>query len=1004
MQKKKYHVFLSFRSKDTRQNIADHLFESLSAAGVRVFLDSERLRKGEDIGLSLKEAIQGTDIHIPIFSPNYAKSAWCLKEVTEMSRSKGLIIPLFYGVEPADVKYPDQRPMYADAFNAHDLNRRHKPETVSEWKNALRFVSSLSGWSINTTSGYEGKLVKRVLSDVLNTLNNVPLDVTKYAVGLKERIDDVVDLLTKGVTGRVVTVGIWGTGGVGKTTLAKAVYNNIFCNFDAASFVSDVRANTEHRINGLCKLQRQLLRDLLKTEFRVNNIDHGKAIMKEHLQSIRALVILDDVDHRKQLETLGAEWLGAGSKVIVTTRDKSVLNTSAAEDEVSETDDRVYTLHELEKNEALQLFSWHAFLKAYPDKDYEQLSKRIVNTCCGLPLSLEVLGTVLYNRKDKRCWKEAVSQLESARCDDIYRSLKISYENLNLQEKELFLDIACFFIGQDQETAISFWEDLNLNPHLNLSNLVLKSLVKIDNKQEIILMHDHLRDMGRAIVADESRDPAKRSRVWRANEAYQALQNRRELDCVESISVSGSKQSIVVLEAEDLRSMRNVHLIWLDRTNIGGDPQPLSLNLRWLRWNSCPWSCLPSEWSMEHLVVLDLSTRQTLSHLNQLWDEHAAYKKPKNLRVLLLGWCVNLKRLPDLSNYTSLLRIDLKNCSGLRKLPESIGLLLQLKYLNLSGCKNLEELPESIGELSSLENLSMNGCLSIRKLPSTFGMLRALKDLDIGHLEQIQELPPFETDWWLKKLIISGCHRLRSLPTSIGELRCLNYLEMNECSSLSHLPKEFGNLESINELFVNGCPCLQGLPESFGKLTNLTTLELKNDVSLIGLPQHFSRLRSLDMSFIQEFSANGMKLESFQVQDQDLESFNFIDMFSFPLRRNSRCAGAVLFFDLKISREIHNALASLMEIALMKDGEEIFRAKEFIQKDEQFMFIFRAKHPVIVALQNAQRVSIQGRGKEIHIKEGGLRIYRKILEPSPPIIHTIENGTSEINKEKIEYN
>ncbi|KAH9328612.1 hypothetical protein KI387_000720, partial [Taxus chinensis] len=130
MQKKKYHVFLSFRGEDTRQNLVDHLFELLSPAGVCVFLDNERLRKGEDIGLSLKQAIQGTYIHIPIFSPNYAKSAWCLKEVMEMSRSKGLITPLFYGVEPADVKYPDQRPMYADAFNAHDLNRRHKPETV----------------------------------------------------------------------------------------------------------------------------------------------------------------------------------------------------------------------------------------------------------------------------------------------------------------------------------------------------------------------------------------------------------------------------------------------------------------------------------------------------------------------------------------------------------------------------------------------------------------------------------------------------------------------------------------------------------------------------------------------------------------------------------------------------------------------------------------------------------------------------------------------------------
>ncbi|KAH9319837.1 hypothetical protein KI387_021606, partial [Taxus chinensis] len=555
--------------------------------------------------------------------------------------------------------------------------------------------------------------------------------------------------------------------------------------------------------------------------------------MREHLHSIRALVVLDDVDHKKQIEALGAEWLAAGSRVLVTTRDKSVFDNEI----------HVYILNELRKEEALQLFCWHAFLKPYPDKDYKDLSKRIVNTCCGLPLSLEVLGAFLYQRKDRRCWKETFSQLESAKFDDIYSRLKISYQDLNSEEREIFLDIACFFVGQDREAAISYWEDLDLNPHINLSNLVLKSLVKIDYKQEeIISMHDHLRDMGRAIVGDESRDPAKRSRLWKPNEVYRVLQKNLELDSVQSISVSGLEQGFTV---ENVRSMRNLHFISLDRVIIRGGLQPLSLNMRWLRWNSCPWFCLPSEWSMEHLVVLDLSTRKIPCNIRELWNENATCKKPKNLKVLLLSWCANLERLPDLSNYTSLLRIDLKNCSSLRKVPESIGLLRQLRCLNLSGCKNLEELPDSIGGLSSLEKLSMNGCSSIRKLPATFGALRALKELDIGCLDKIEELPPFERDSWLKKIILSGCRKLRSLPASIGELRLLNCLEMNRCSSISHLPKEFGNLESLNELFVNECPCLHGLPESFGKLTNLATLELKRDVSLIELPRNFPRLQSL---------------------------------------------------------------------------------------------------------------------------------------------------------------
>ncbi|XP_057871462.2 disease resistance protein RUN1 [Cryptomeria japonica] len=1141
LEQKKYHVFLSFRGSDTRQKLVDHLFESLSAAGIHVFLDSERLRRGENIDRSLRQAIEDTCIHIPIFSTNYADSPWCLKEVTEMRKSTGLIIPLFYDVEPADVRHPDAR-KYARAFASHSQRKRYPLETITEWKEALQYVSSLSGWSMQITSGYEGKLIKRVVTDVLNTLNNVPLDITKSAVGLKERRDAVIKLLKIGVNGKeAYTVGIWGIGGVGKTTLAKAVYNDIFKKFEAVSFVADVRANAQN-INGLCRLQRQILRDLLKIKIRVNNVDHGKALMRERLHSIRALVVLDDVDHKKQIEALGAEWLSAGSRVIVTTRDKAVFN-----DEIC-----IYPLLELGKDEALQLFCWHSFLKPCPDNNYKKISERIVNACCGLPLSLEVVGAFLYQRKDEICWKETLRQLETARFDDIYSRLKISYQDLNIEEKEIFLDIACFFVGHDGKGAISFWEELNLNPHINLSNLELKSLIKI-GYDEIISMHDHLRDMGRAIVGDESRDPGKRSRLWKSNEAYQALQRNPVLDSVQSISFSGSEQSITV---ENMRSMRNLHLISLDETVIQGDLQPLSLNLRWFRWNSCPWHYLPSEWSMEHLVVLDLGTRKHIPcNIKELWSENSPCKKPKNLKVLLLSWCINLERLPDLSNYRSLLRVDLKNCFSLRKVPESVGLLQQLKCLNLSGCKTLEGLPDSISGLSSLEKLSMNGCSSIRKLPNTFGTLGALKELDIGCLDKIEELPPFGTGSLLKKLILSGCLKLRSLPTSICELKHLNCLVMNKCSSISHLPKELGKLESLRELFVNDCRCLRGLPESFGMLTNLTTLELRKDVSLIELPDNFSRLRSLvqlnasgshllnglppkfedlctlkilnlqnsflnslpsklgklenlktlilnkcdkllelpslpaslerleaedcmqmkaisyfsnlknlkilalrncnhlaalpdlsslyslikldirgctniksleglqglkslqelclsgfigldliqimkDMPFLRDFSETGMQLNCLQVHDWELPSSSFRDIWSFPVEINSKCAGIVLFFNLELnSKETENNVARYMEISFKRDDEEFFSAKVSIQGAEKIMFIYRAQHPVITSLNNIQRLSIEGQGKGIHIKEGGIRSYWIIDEPCH-ILDTNENGNNEKNIEQ----
>ncbi|GLJ27645.1 hypothetical protein SUGI_0542460 [Cryptomeria japonica] len=95
----KFNVFLSFRGKDVRTTFVDHLYEALSGAGIRVFLDSEELEKGKEIDSSLQTAIGTSDIFIPIFSQHYAESTWCLKEAAQMCRSKGFIIPLFYDVD-----------------------------------------------------------------------------------------------------------------------------------------------------------------------------------------------------------------------------------------------------------------------------------------------------------------------------------------------------------------------------------------------------------------------------------------------------------------------------------------------------------------------------------------------------------------------------------------------------------------------------------------------------------------------------------------------------------------------------------------------------------------------------------------------------------------------------------------------------------------------------------------------------------------------------------------
>lgn len=151
-----YHVFLSFRGPDVRKSLVDHLFQALTAAGIHVFLDNERLEKGENIGFSLEKAIEKSAILIPIFSSGYAESAWCLEEVRQMwkYRSTRLIIPLFYGVDPSEVRYPEKNNgTYTEAFKKHYSKGRFGSHIIDEWKDALHYVSNLSGWSLHMAAG-----------------------------------------------------------------------------------------------------------------------------------------------------------------------------------------------------------------------------------------------------------------------------------------------------------------------------------------------------------------------------------------------------------------------------------------------------------------------------------------------------------------------------------------------------------------------------------------------------------------------------------------------------------------------------------------------------------------------------------------------------------------------------------------------------------------------------------------------------------------------------------
>ncbi|KAK3437896.1 hypothetical protein EUGRSUZ_C02470 [Eucalyptus grandis] len=137
-----YEVFLNFRGLDTCLNFIDCLYHAMDGAGIRVFRDDEEIRKGEAIEGKLERAIKISTICISIFSKNYASSVWCLRELAYMMDCKAMILPIFFDVEPRDVKLKSE--LYQDALQKHE--EKLGCEVVQRWKDTLKQVAHMKGW------------------------------------------------------------------------------------------------------------------------------------------------------------------------------------------------------------------------------------------------------------------------------------------------------------------------------------------------------------------------------------------------------------------------------------------------------------------------------------------------------------------------------------------------------------------------------------------------------------------------------------------------------------------------------------------------------------------------------------------------------------------------------------------------------------------------------------------------------------------------------------------
>jgi disease resistance protein RPS2 len=608
-------------------------------------------------------------------------------------------------------------------------------------------------------------------------------------------------------------IGVWGQGGVGKSTLLN-LFNNQLMGCGDFQMVILIDVSNSEMLN-VKVIQRTIVERLGLPWVETETEDARARLLMKALARKRFVILLDDVRKKFQLEDIGIPLPNTdnGSKIILASREQDVCIQMGAQESLIK-------MQLLDDQASWMLFYSNLSTVARRSIEYsysiQKRAEAITKSCQNLPLALNVISCAVAGLKSANDWRDAVIAIntspgEIGGVDEIFQRLKYSYDKLDSTVKECFLYCTLFpeYSSIRKEQLVDYWIAEGLLPENQAwrgSVIIIHKLISVCLLQETnsgfkVRMHNIIRHFGQWLAKQESNflvqsgknlESAPEIEQWNGPKRISLMSNDiKDL----SFSPNCSKLETLLLQNNtDLKSlapkffksMVNLKVLDLSSTGIKELPECDALcQLQYLNLSQTPITKLPRKfWVLKELKYLDLSLTEMLE---ETYDNCSKLLK---LRVL------NLFR----SHY------------GIRDVTNlNLDTLRELKILGITICTEdvLKKLKKTDPLAKSTHRLSLTDCPHMKSIHVTdFNQMDRLQELYIESCHNLNELVMDQVEGGVSNLRVLTLQKLPNLDTilikSPHSFRRLRELTIDECHKLENI-NWIARLESLDKLVVSRC-------------------------------------------------------------------------------------------------------------------------------------------------------------------------------------------------------